>query len=205
MKSCRLFAIASAIAVVPPALAGAPAFSNFDDGPQGWTFPSGTEWRSTGGNSAGHLYGAMPDEQNITAGAFAPAEFLGNWTSLDGSGSISFDYRRFSNGETPRAFFPLTIQIAGPGGNATWNGPIINKPGDWTTYIAPINQAAWTLDDGDWNELLADVTVFYIQLELVVNDGLIDDTAGIDNVSLIPAPSAAALVALSFLSARRRR
>ncbi len=205
MKSCRLFATTLAVAVASPVFASAPAFSNFDSGPDGWTFPASTEWRATGGNADGHLFGGIPEDANITAGAFAPAAFLGDWSALDGVGSISFDYKRFDNGQNPLGFLPLTIQIVGPGGNATWNGPIINTPGDWTTYTAPINQANWSIDDGNWNDILANVAIFYIQLELVINAGPLDDTAGLDNVSLIPSPATIGLLSLGLLGTRRRR
>lgn len=203
MKSQSWFATLAAIAVVSPALAR--PSTNFDTGPEGWTFPASTEWQPAGGNTAGYLFGGIVENQNITAGAFAPAEYLGDWTSLDNTGSLSFDYRRFSNGELPRAFFPLTVQIAGPGGNATWTGPIIQNPTDWTTYVVPISMGAWSVDDGNWADLIANIEILYIQLELVVNDGLVDDTAGLDNVNLVPAPSAVGAMAFGLLARRRRR
>lgn len=203
MKTQSWLTALAAIAVVSPALAR--PSTDFNSGPEGWTFPASTEWQPAGGNTDGFLFGGVIENENITAGAFAPAEYLGDWSSLDATGELTFDYRRIDNGEIPRAFFPLTVQIAGPGGNATWTGPIINVPTDWTTYTIPIDQGAWSIDDGNWEDLLANVTILYIQLELVVNDGLIDDTAGLDNVNLVPAPSAAALLALGLMAARRRR
>jgi hypothetical protein len=203
VKTQSWFATLAAIAVVSPALAR--PSTNFDTGPEGWTFPASTEWQATGGNADGFLFGGIVEDENITAGAFAPAEYLGDWSGLNENGSLSFDYRRIDNGDIPRAFFPLTVQIAGPGGNATWTGPIINVPTDWTTYTIPIDQGAWSIDDGNWEDLLANVAILYIQLELVVNDGVADDTAGLDNVVLVPAPSAFGALALGLVARRRRR
>lgn len=205
MKSrCVISAIAAGV-FAAPAHAGVIAESNFDSGPDGWTFPASVEWRATGGNGDGHLYGAIPENENITAGAFAPAEFLGSWASLDGTGMLTFDYKRFDNGDIPRAFFPLTVQIVGPGGGATWNGIIINQPSDWLHVTVPITAAAWNIDDGTWEDILADVSVLYIQLELVLNDGPADDTAGLDNVRLVPTPGSAFLLAAGLVGASRRR
>lgn len=203
VKTQSWIALLAAIAVGSPALAR--PSTDFDTGPEGWTFPASAEWQPTGGNGDGFIFGGIVEDENITAGAFAPAEYLGNWTSLDNTGSLSFDFKRFDNGDDPRAFFPLIVQIAGPGGNATWTGPTIVNPTDWTNYVVPIEQGAWSIDDGTWADILSNVETLYIQLELVLTDGPIDDTAGLDNVVLVPAPSAFGALALGLFARRRRR
>lgn len=203
----RQTASAAMVSVVlcAPAFSGVVAHSNFDAGPDGWTFPASVEWHAVGGNGDGYLHGSVSEDENITAVAFASAAFLGNWSAFDGTGVLTYDYRRMSNGEVPLAFFPLTVQIAGPGGNATWTGATITQPGDWFTVTVPINSANWSIDDGSWASILANVTTLAIHIELVVNEGSLDDQAGIDNVTLVPNPATAAVLVLALAALRRRR
>lgn len=203
MTSCRSFAALAAIALVSPALAR--PTSTFDTGPDGWTLAASTQWNAAGGNGGGFLFGAVDEPTNETAGAFAPAEFLGDWSIYNNTGSIIYDYCRFDNGSVPREFFPLTVVIAGPGGNATWTGEVIQGPTDWETVVVPIAAGAWSIGDGTWDGILANVSTFYIQIELVVNDETPDDTAGIDNISIVPGPFAAGFLALGLMAGRRRR
>lgn len=160
------------------------ASSNFDDGVQGWALNVSTIWQSSGGNSGGRLFGVTEEKTNTSAAASAPAAFLGDWSIYDGSGSVSFDFIRLDNGAQPAGFLPVSITISGPGGSARWDGPVIEVPGPWQTYTAPIEEAAWTIVAGNWTAILEDLTSLTIPIELVINSASPDEQAALDNVLL---------------------
>lgn len=200
----RRVIVAAVAAVSVSSWAAARPSSTFDTGTDGWTLAASAQWENSGGNGGGYLQGAFNEPTNETAGAFAPAEFLGDWSLYNGVGTLTYDYRRISNGESPLSFLPLSVQIVSPAGNASWTGMIINQPTDWLAVEVPINEAAWSFD-GEWADILANVSMLYIQIELVINEAGADDLAGIDNVRLIPSPSAALLALAGVVLPRRRR
>lgn len=176
--------------VAPPAI---PVESTFDANLGGWTgHPSEVSWVSTGGNPDG--FARWQDAVSASPPLTAPNEFLGNWSSLDGVGFISYDQKIFSTGSfTSRGSFK--VGISGPGGSATWYGPQApnscpGQPGcGWTTYFVPIIESEWTLTSGSWSALLSEVNGLVIHPELYSNI-LGTETQGIDNVRLaIAAPT----------------
>ncbi len=90
-----LFIIATifVILVFIPRVDAFEAFSSFDTGFDGWTSnnPTAISWSSTGGNPEGYIH--FEDNMNLGSDQIiAPSEFLGDWSTLDGIGSISYDY-----------------------------------------------------------------------------------------------------------------
>jgi PEP-CTERM motif len=206
--------------------ARADVVSTFDMGLDGWSGlatqgpASQYSWGATGGNPGGYF--DFIDQASTSGAIAAPVKFLGNWSALNGVGSLRWDAIIVNTGGDPSLFGPFDADISGPGGSATFatstNATLV---GQWVTTTAPITQANWTLTSGTWTGLLADVTSLNISIEgvtnihnpTVQNPG---DHDGIDNVILqgsigIPEPASLTLVGLgavctlATLSRRRRR
>ncbi|MFI4915174.1 MAG: GC-type dockerin domain-anchored protein [Phycisphaerales bacterium JB060] len=107
----------------------------------------------------------------------APAEFLGDWSSLSGRGVLSYDFAVFfeSRGDRPGG----SITIAGPGGRAHWEAPRPTGGADWRTRLVPIDEANWVVLEGAWAELLRDVRE--LRISLPVSSRPVSIT-GIDNI-----------------------
>ena len=179
-----------------------PVVSTFDTGLDGWTMSDSCQWRADGGNPGGYIWGN--DENFIEAArAYAPASYLGDWSALDGAGSLLYDYRRIDNGGGSPEFFALSAWISGPGGQAVWRGPIITEPTPWITYEVPIEASSFYLWWGSWAGLRANVSELWIAIETVSGETF-EDQAGIDNVILTPEPSSAVLCGLAFACVLRR-
>ena len=86
----------------------------------------------------------------------------------------------------------LAIEIAGPGGTATWNGAVAD--GGWIPVVIELLPEDWAVT-GSWTEILQDVTLFSIQFDF--GNGFV----GVDNVSLsnveVPTASTWGLVVLT--------
>src|SRR5688572_9339899 len=78
-----------------PSLA-AEASSTFNTGFDGWqTIFSEWSWQTEGGNPGGFIQ--LNDSLSPTFTAlYAPASFLGDWSSLNGIGALRYDFRVFS-------------------------------------------------------------------------------------------------------------
>jgi PEP-CTERM motif len=210
-----LCAAAAAILFSPQASrAGIIAESTFDTGLDGWTSntPSQISWSKTGGNTGGFIL--FEDETNDWTVVNAPSAFLGNYTALNGVGTISFDHKIIA--ETGiQSLSPYEIDLSGPGGSATWTGATPKGVTGWVTLNVPLVKSDWTINSGTWNGLLANVTQLQIPVELVTNDTIPGDTdhEGIDNVILsssAPEPTSLTLIGsgiagIGGLSMRRRR
>ena len=192
MKKLLMVLFASVLVLSVSGIAAAiPIQSTFDTGLDGWTSntPSEISWGSSEGNPGGYV--RFTDNSGSYAGIFAPSEFLGDWSALDGIGSISFDHKIFNTGPNP-TFVPYRIEISGPGGTALWEGDTPNGTTDWPTspeqtVIAPLSEVAWSLTAGSWSALLSDVSQLSIKIEAVSNpSGGTPEICGIDNVQLDP-------------------
>jgi PEP-CTERM motif len=184
--------------------------STFDTGLDGWSGvasqgPASQYSRgSSGGNPGGYF--DFIDQAPTTGTIAAPAEFLGSWSALNGSGSLMWDHIIFSTGGDPTSFGPFEAEISGPGGSAQFTTTVNDAVvGQWITTTAPINQADWTVLSGSWSALLTDVTSLQIVIELVTNVHTPSpsdpgDHDGIDNVILgtqsVPEPSSLMLAAI---------
>ena len=195
MKKLCVTLIAGMVLIGMNSISHAAIITDFDSGVEGWTsnYPSEISWSSTGGNPNGYI--RFSDVSGGAAYIYAPSQYLGDWSSIDGTGYISFDHTILNIGVNP-TYYPYQIVISGPGGEAEWVGATPSQTTPWQTINAPIVETEWTVSSGSWSELLLDVSNFAIRIELISNaeptgpEGL--DIAGIDNVQLsaIPIPGA---------------
>jgi hypothetical protein len=200
-KCAFLFALAVGLLAATNANA---VTSTFDADLDGWTsvHPTELSWNSSGGNPGG--YARFVDGFSTGGMIFAPAKFLGDWSGLDETGSITFDQKVFRTGNYSSRGNRF-VSISGPGGEADWLGDSApascqsNPACDWTGFVVPLNEASWTVSSGSWSALLTDVTAFGIQLELYTTTLPPADIEGLDNVQLVPEPSTALLFASGLI------
>jgi Thrombospondin type 3 repeat len=174
------------------------AESTFDSGFDGWDEddsqkPGDLSWQSTGGNPGGYvrlLDTGLASGQHLNSKILAPPEFLGDWSSYDGVGTISFDLATFRVG-TVASLRNYSVYISNDTESisAEWLGPVhsglVNTWGDEEAqFSVPIIEADWSVSGGTWADLLAEVTLLRMELEQVVSNGAPRDISGIDNISL---------------------
>ncbi|MFO0830445.1 MAG: hypothetical protein U0637_01255 [Phycisphaerales bacterium] len=161
------------------------ASSSFDGGPQGWTFGVAARWRATDGHPGGCVEN-FGEATNGPAWAIASPSFLGDWSSLNGHGTLRFDHKRVTNGGgSVLSFVPIIVEIIGPGGTARWESELLPSPGDWRTFEVPIARAQWQVaSDAAWLAILSNVQTLRIFLEQVSNSAEPEDLNRLDNVSL---------------------
>ncbi len=164
--------------------------TRFDTGLDGWALvdvdnepaDGSVSWQSSGGNPDG--YALFDDDPSPTTGYLAaPATYLGDWSGLDGEGSIQYDHRNISGDPNRTGLHGVIIE--GPGGRAQFTGtgepPTVPSP--WARVVVPLVESSWHVVSGTWHALLADVTEFRIRIELITGD----DSSGMDNIRLVGA------------------
>ena len=185
IEACGLF---------QPALHGQGS-STFDTGFDGWNpIFFGWSWQSDGGNPGGFVQFAESGIPPYTSMA-APATFLGDWSSLDGIGSLGYDFRLFSGTPDSTAGIMVTGGF-GTSGSMFWRQPVTAGPLGWETVTAPLNQSAWEIQDGTWGAILSSVTEVRIFPDYFDHFG---EVTGVDNIALVPEPSPAATVAVALV------
>jgi len=167
--------------------------STFDSDLDGWTLVGNPtlSHQATNGNPGGF---ARYDDTPGPLGdgwIVAPPKFLGNWTSLDGVGQLSWDHRILSPGEG-ETLLNGQARISGPGGIAVYYSGVVFTT-LWQTFTAPLEESAWIMTAGSWDALLSNVTDLRIRIESAHNDGPALDVDGIDNVSLSSEPTPACI------------
>jgi hypothetical protein len=149
-----------------------------------WSFQNtgGTSNPGSGGDGGGFC---QVSDASGWSYAYAPSRFLGDWSSLDGTGSLTIDIRRLSYSGAP-INIPDFIRISGPGGTAVVpllaaELPPVGRV--WKAYTFPLQQSAWSVTSGTWAGLLANVTECRIAPEF--NDGT--EVVGFDNFGRLSA------------------
>ena len=193
-----LTSFAAVLCISGTALAGASdsvvVKATFDSDLGGWTSntPNEVVWNASGGNPGGEAL-FTDGSGNITV-LLAPSAFLSpaiNYTKLDGKAYISFQHLMVKeSGVTGTS--PYVIQISGPGGTATFTGAVatvLPKKNKWVTVAVPLLETSWTLNSGDWADLMANVTSMTINMELATNSGANPfDQEAIDNIEIVSHP-----------------
>lgn len=149
-----------------------------------WSFldTGGTSNPGSEGNAGGYC---KVTDATGTSYALAPSRYLGDWSSLNGSGSLTIDLRILSHSGTP-VDVPEFIQLSGPGGTAVVAMPAADLPPVgrvWRTYAFPLQASAWTVTAGTWTGLLTNVTECRIQVEFINGT----EVVGFDNFGRLSA------------------
>jgi len=172
-----------------------PLQADFDDGIQNWTLGSNTVWTASGGNPGGYLF--TSGGTSAATSATAPQGWYGDWSTLNGIGAITLDYRLFQVGGSPYQFGRPQLFLSGPGGQGyrEASGPLLTSASAWVAYEAPLVETEWAVSGGTWSTLLQDVTEMKIVFSTVWNNSSPQDTSGLDNVAVsggtvVPVPSA---------------
>lgn len=102
---------------------------------------------------------------------------------MDGNGLLSFFYKiinRPANG----AALPLEVRLYGTAGSiARWTAPNPDAVTDWMHFRIPIEASHWTLLQGTWAQVLADVWSVRIRVRIFTNNSL-DTCVGLDSAIL---------------------
>lgn len=178
-----------------------PVISTFDTDSDGWTFDSTPiSWQDSGGNPDGYMH--YDNNLGGTPGIYAPEKFLGDWSSLNEVGTITYEANIFTTGSV-YLIGRYQAYLSGPGGEATWLGPEPDPSTLWLSLSVPIAESEWLVNSGSWESLLEDVTSFGIETAYYNNWGPFEIT-GIDNVVLTPEPTTLLLFGLGSLALRKK-
>jgi len=161
-----------------------PVKSDFDDGPQGWTLPVSVIWSPKHGNAGGCLE-TITTTANPDGNANASSAYWGDWTILEGCGSLRFQHRVQDPGGclSSGAVGVYRVTVGSPHGTAEWNA---FGPTGITGFVElriPIDRTAWSVT-GNWDAIFANVTSLVIGIELFSNACDPDDTCLLDNIVL---------------------
>jgi hypothetical protein len=163
--------------------------TTFDSDLGGWTatVPAEVAWSAGGGNPGGRA--VFTQSVSGPCSLIAPSAFLSgavNYTALNGKGYISFQHevvleKGVSNVEH------YTITMKGPGNEAVFTGgePLASPTNKWVTVAAPLVRADWTITQGNWTSLLADVEDIEIVISLFGNEAVNEDVEAIDNIEVV--------------------
>jgi hypothetical protein len=160
------------------------ARSTFDTGVDGWTcIGSGSfGYVDEGGNPGGFVRFVDISGTSGDGWIIAPTKFLGDWTTLDGNGVLSWDHIILQEGGVD-TILQGQVMIAGPEGTATCT-TLESMKEFWKSFSVPVSQPAWKLTLGSWAGLINNVTELKIRIEAVWNVSSPLDIDGIDNVVL---------------------
>lgn len=203
-------------AVVFAGSASAQAISTFDIDAEGWgTANDGINlaWESAIGNPAGSI--SADDRGSGTIWYYvAPTQFLGDQSEAFGM-TLSFDILGIRGGQTSIPNPADVILLGANGDEVGVNLDYNPNLDDWTTQSVTLNTSAdWrnvtSLSGGSLGSevatndriaaVLADLSGLWIRGEFT---NTANDSTALDNIVLVPAPSAAAL--LTGLATLRRR
>lgn len=200
----RCFLLLSLAACQTTALA---ATSTFETDDEGWRITGDAQgggisptYNSSDGNPGGYISAT----DNVQGGVWyfqAPDAFHGDFSDAYGT-DLTFDLRQ---NRTDSQFNSVDIYLRGNGLDLTFDTP--NNPGtDWTSYSVTLTESSgWQLDgaaptQAQFAQALADVTDLQIRGEFVTGS----DVGDLDNVTMVPEPSALALLGVGGLALFRR-
>lgn len=200
----RYFLLLTLAACQTPALA---ATSTFDTDDENWLITGDAQgggisptYNSSGGNPGGFISAT----DNVTGNVWyfqASDAFHGDFSGAYGT-NLTFDLRQSG---THSQFNAVDLYLRGGGLELTFD--TASNPGtEWTSYSVPLTEASgWQLDgaaptQAQFNQVLADLTDLQIRGEYISGA----DVGDLDNVVLVPEPSAIALLGLGGLALIRR-
>ncbi|MCK4660945.1 MAG: hypothetical protein KAV82_15600 [Phycisphaerae bacterium] len=165
---------------VPDECEGELASSRFLADEEGWSAHIGVQvwWEPSSGNPNGYL--RTRDNDPYSGGQiWAPAEYHGDWSGLDGIGFVRFDMRFITDPDGYPVVGQPYIVIEGPGGKASYFFDALPTT-EWRTYEVPIDGSLWSLDEGpSWAGLLLDVQKLLLGADFTTGGR---DENGFDNV-----------------------
>ena len=200
MTLIRAIALTASFASVPAS--AALIESRFDTDLEGFgvVADASVEHMLMGGNPGGFM-----QFNDFASGslffATVPVSALGDLSAANGE-TLSYDAIVLSGSGSRLSSFGRVI-ITGTSGSAEINiGAAPATNGVWTSYGAAMTAAAWGVTEMEWAALLSDVTSLTFQMEAINGD----ETVGLDNFVLMPAPGTLMLGAASVaLIGRTRR
>lgn len=176
-----LFLVLLVVAGASSSPARAAVATTFDTNLAGWrvTGDNAMTWEATTGHPGGCL-----SVNDLAVGnmnyVVAPPAWLGDWGAMTAGDSISLDiwFQNTSGG----ALLPAEwlFRLSGPGGVAVTQAGALPPQSAWTRLAASLDPAAWTLQSGTWQELLAQVDAVMIMGEYVNGD----EVVRLDNIRL---------------------
>lgn len=208
--------VACALSLLPILSSAGLSQSNFDLDSDNWTVvdwnsPGVTSivgsypvvWNSNGGNPGGYISAIDPSGEWFWFSA--PSKFLGN-TSAAFGGALIFDlFASLSDGAA------AVVMLTGNGNRLFFDG---NSPStSFASYSVPLSTSGWRLNDwqsgatptiSEMQGVLGNLNGLYISGDW--HNGI--ESAGLDNVQVVPEPSALALfvfggLGLALLVGRR--
>ncbi len=192
--------VALVLAAAVPTLA-VPIVTTWDSGTlEGWTFTGVAYgyWQvaPTGGNPAGWAQFYDTNSTYTADTLHAPAAYLGNYQPYLG-GWLEWDQ---TTGK-PAAIGP-SITLVGPGGRAFYDAPV---PGStWSHVKVFLAPQYWTVSQGTWAGLMANVTDLNIVGDIASGSGTVE--LGLDNFTLaLPEPATLTILLLGGATLLRRR
>jgi hypothetical protein len=107
-------------------------------------------------------------EQGGSGRVVAPAWYYGDWSAMNGGGSIGFSFTFLANDVEPGGG-QIRVELAGPGGSAvasTPSDPFAPRSHLWKVLSWPLDASAWNVTSGTWAGLLADVRELAISADI---------------------------------------
>ncbi len=116
--------------------------------------------------------------------AIAPLKFTGDWSNAISTDSLYFDLKVVTS-VSSYVSTQWIFEISGPGGKAQFTHLAPDPPLNvWTSYSAELDSLQWTIIEGNWIAILADIDLFRVRAEYISGD----EYVLLDNIllSIIP-------------------
>ncbi|MBD3225321.1 MAG: PKD domain-containing protein [Caldithrix sp.] len=162
------------ISLFLPAFLVAQVTTTFDtaDSLENWrAVGDGNFYFEAGNGNPGNAMRVDDDATGNLLFAVAPGKFLGDWRNATPSDSLTADIFLHRIGGS--AFTPdWVFRISGPGGQAiALQGSEFSPPSDeWTHFAVALDSTQWTVEEGNWQDLMEHVTMLEILTEYITGD-----------------------------------